>query len=126
MLPNEFRNRGEQDAALACETTSSQLLRHRFEREGIVRPGCGRPAVWGCLGLSRTCDKRWGGVAVEDMGQRRPTLLSWLFQHVCPDAGLNAACPAEEEGEPRRFIGFLLHTHSVISVWHERGDAGRH
>ena len=47
------------------------------------------------------------------MRQRRPALLSWLLQHVCPDAGLDAACPAEEEGEPRRIIGFLLHTHAI-------------
>ncbi len=109
MLPNEFRDSRERYAAVACETAWTAAVRD-------VKNGraAGSQAVWGCLGPSRTRDKLWGGIAVEDMRQRRPALLTWLFQHVCPDAGLDAACPAEEEGEPRRIIGFLLHTHATI------------
>ena len=78
-----------------------------------------------CPGPSRTRHKLWGGMAVKDVRQRRPALLAWLFQHVCPDAGLDAACPAEEEGEPRRIGGFLFHTHATTVNWHDRQDAGR-
>ena len=119
MLPNEFSDGGEVDAALACTAAFATAVRDAVHRQAAS--GSSDSKLPG-----HTCDKLWGGMAFEDMGQGRSASLACVFQHICPDGGFQAACPAEEEGEPRSIVGFLLHTHAMGFLLMTKGNGGRH